>query len=358
MDDDYCEISTVDGTGSSITTKTYKQCKCRNDFSECSQGTKALPIDQLILGVDYCNEISSDGTSTIKYASRVCTCNAEERINELLNDGYEDSGLFDDKAQTTYNGNNISYNGATNINKTVLSPSNQNALERLFLQECGFEKNAVVKGDGCGRLYYKCKLNPSEYPYYNGNCEAPKVVTDGQTSNDGWDGTFTMYKSCDCPDAWYSQEECTELSRKNPSSGGRRCMISGAGGFNSTIACDQYHAGYNPAYGTPDPNTPALKIYGDSCIKEDGTEVRKYCECNMDVFYYYYTGAYPRMGCIDTGDDAASSNSLTSRVNYHVYVCFFSSDAAKNLICPSCKKCTYGYVSSNYGYHVSKSYSH
>jgi len=78
----------------------------------------------------------------------------------------------------------------------------------------------------------------------------------------------------------------------------------------------------------------------------------------MDVFYYYYTGIKPRKGCIDAGDDAQSSSGLDSKVNYHVYVCFFSSDAAKNLICPSCKKCSIAYVSSNYGYHVSKSYSH
>ncbi len=109
-------------------------------------------------------------------------------------------------------------------------------------------------------------------------------------------------------------------------------------------------------------NTPELYIgmNDDYCeiSTVDGTEVRKYCECNRDVFYYYYTGIKPRKGCIDTGDDASSSSDIESKVNHHVYVCYFSSDATKNLICPSCKKCNYYNVKSTYGYHVSKSYSH
>lgn len=134
-------------------------------------------------------------------------------------------------------------------------------------------------------------------------------------------------------------------------------MYSGRGyssGSNS-IPCDNVHNGYNDDYGKPDASTPALKIYGDSCTKEDGTLVRKYCECNMDIFTYYYTGAVPRQLCIDPGPDGYNTTN-TERINYHVYVCYFSSTAAKDVVCPNCKACSWANVS--YGNHVSKSFSH
>ena len=53
----------------------------------------------------------------------------------------------------------------------------------------------------------------------------------------------------------------------------------------------------------------------------DGTEVRKYCECNMDVFTYKKTGVYPYASCIDGGSD--------ERINQKVYVCYFDNDTAK-----------------------------
>ena len=334
MNDDYCEISTVDGTGSPITAKTYKQCICRNDFSECSQGTEALPIDQLTPGVDYCKEISANGNATIKYAPGVCMCNASQQQNILANDGYIETDLFDTRAQTTYKSNGeVSTDGTEELKKDKLSPSNQNALERLFLQECGYQKNGSVKGDGCGRLYYKCKLNPSEYPYYGGNCEAPKVVTTSSTSG-GWDGTFTMYKSCDCPDNWYSQDECDQRA----ATVSYKCLISGqaykGGGY---IKCSDVGGG----------GQQALKIYGDSCIKEDGTEVKKYCECNRDVFTYKKTGVYPYASCIDGGPD--------DRINQVVYVCYFDDNTAKNVVCPSCQGCSWNNVNLN-KYHVSRSF--
>lgn len=335
LSSDYCEITTSSTEGEVTTAKTYKKCSCPDNFVTCPSGT--IAPDSPNEG-EYCVEVASNGTITEKYKDGTCLC-----VPLNPGDGYIAANLQDPAGQNR--------DGAT-ISASSLSASNQAALKQIFLQNCKHEKNGTVKGDGCGNLYYKCLLDPNSYPYNSDNCLAPKTLQGSKVSGNGWNGFVEMREKCDCPSEWYSQERCTALSKQNTG----KCIVSGQS-FQSggTIACDDVHNGYESGYGKPDPSIPALKIYGDSCTKDDGTVVKKYCECNMDIFDYYYTGVSPNCLCIDPRPDGQSCQ--TDKINAHVYVCYFGNVTAKNVVCPNCKACGYANVSS-WRYQVSKSYSH
>ncbi len=313
---DYCEIADS-SEGSLTTVRTYKKCQCPDNFITCPEGTEApaAPADG-----EVCVDVSASGVVTTKYLEGTCQC-----VPVSPGDDYTAANLQDTNA--------INRDGAT-IAANKLSASNQAALKQIFLQYCKHQNNGLVKSDGCGNLYYKCLIDPDTYMYTKENCEKPKTLQGQPETKSGWNGSVTMYNTCDCPSDWYSQETCNARA----ATVGNKCQISGEKNKSgSYVVCANIYNG----------SQQALKLYGESCVKNDGTVVQQYCECNLDVFTYKYTGISPNKSCIDDGVD--------DKVNHRVWVCYFDSVTTKNIVCPSCRTCSWNNVTSS-RYQVSRSW--
>lgn len=268
LSSDYCEISAVDDDGSVTTSKKYKQCQCPTNFGTCPSGTQAPDIASLSAG-QYCIEVAANGSKTTKFVPEVCACVATAPGAE-----WNDSGLVDTAAETTYNSDGaVVNNGAVQLNKSKLNTSNQDALKRRFLEECGHEKNGLVKGNGCGKLYYKCLIDPADFPYSDDNCAAPKTLQGASSTKSGWDGSVTLREKCDCDTSKYKYSNDDECINYYSAAGG-------ASSSNHKLFCTAANYSSTPYSARVTCGSVMFKIDSTSgCTFNDGTTKYSACTC-------------------------------------------------------------------------------
>lgn len=251
---DYCEISSS-SEGTVTSTKTYKKCQCPDNFITCPDGTKApdAPADN-----EFCVDVSASGTVTTKYLDGTCQC-----VPVAPGDGYTAANLQDPSATNR--------NGAT-ISASKLSASNQAALKQIFLQYCKHQNNGLVKSDGCGNLFFKCAINPETYSYTADNCEAPKTLQGTPSTQTGWNGSLTLYPTCDCDASVYKYTSDSECINFYTASGG-------ASSSNHKLFCTAADNSSTPYSARVTCGTMIFKIDSSKgCTFSDGSGT-KYSAC-------------------------------------------------------------------------------
>lgn len=268
LSSDYCQISATAEDGSSATVTKYKQCLCPTNFGSCPTGTQAPDIASLAAG-QYCIEVAANGSKSTKYAPEVCACVATDPGT-----GWEDSGLIDTAAQTSYDaGGNVTNDGTNQLTKDKLTASNQDVLKRLFIEKCRHEKNGLVKGNGCGKLYYMCLIDPEVYPYSKENCTAPKTLQGNPSTKSGWDGSVTLYEKCDCDPNKYKYSSDDECINYYTASGGTSSS-------NHKLFCTAANSSSTPYSTRVTCGAVMFKIDNNSgCTFNDGTTKYSACTC-------------------------------------------------------------------------------
>ena len=320
----YCErnIGSGDGGSSSSTLqRRFEECQCNSSFvSTCDGENEQPPVDGAV-----CLRVDRNGQTQKLY--QACQCKPAEM------DGMTATGITISATAGDQTFNTSKFNS--------MDSSSQESLKNILNSACSYYKNAELKLDGCGQIYYTCI---SSYSYYkeggstncNANSSSSQWIPQGKYSAvSGTLGSIAMYEDCDCDPKYDNTTECSDIGGcQGTGCPAPWCYLHGHDGnqntyYNYKHSCNSISnnaSQWTPSKATPNNTSylPALvhKENNKYCIKRDG---KKYyigeCDCNMALFTetknsYCYSGDWNKK-YIEFGAHCVSrSGSVRCRNDY------------------------------------------
>lgn len=293
LNSDYCERPVSGSDGEGVTTglqRRYPECKCNSSFNRECTGTN----ESVLADAEYCLNVDSSGRTKKLY--QTCGCKPN------------DMGTFKDTGINigTQEGNPTSF-GEAEFKK--LSQTNQDNLKNILNSACVYYKNANLKLDGCGEIWYDCVV--SNAPYYDDdgetNCHAADsssvwIVQDKVKEVPGSLGSVTMYKTCDCDASKYNaaNQWCPKMAAKTRDGSGM-CYKTGHDGRESSwnktdVTCTQI------CHKALVSESTCRKANGEIVYAEESGK----CFCNRNFFnksesqWHNGSGSYWYNVCVDS----------------------------------------------------------
>ena len=290
----YCERYVSSGEGeaaSSVLQRRFEECLCNSSFvSACDGENEQPPADGA-----FCLQVDKNGKTQKLY--QACQCRPVDMS------GWTSSGIIISATAGEQTFDQSKFN--------AMDSGNQESLKNILNSACEYYKNAELKLDGCGQIYYKCL---SSYGYYkdtsagnitncNANDSTSQWVPQGNSKSvAGTLGNITMYEICDCdPDKYTKDDSCSEVGNFSRTGGYKpACWIFGHDKgsdkddihekYRDDYTCNKISENYSNISGKTPGNTslvPALTNSKKNACKTRSGELlynNDDCDCNLALF--------------------------------------------------------------------------